>query len=282
MKKPRAFPQPSVSLKVLFAAAARKAVILRRGPREHFHLIAWDLESDRFERGQWIRGVVRLSDLSADGTRLLYWVAQYHREKTRLFPSYNPEPDAANNAPRMGRRAIPRYLRDETPSPAVPQTVSFSTWTAISKPPYFTALAFWPSMGTWTGGGHFGADGSIYVAEFNLDPIANAAPPDVPVHGIALKDKLGAKRIARLGDVERYPHQSDVALALYLKGAHCIHWVDLDVRTGVTFAYDGQIFRSRVAATASPENIVEKSELIADFSTLTFEQIPPVPSALQW
>lgn len=29
------------------------------------------------------------------------------------------------------------------------------SWTAISRPPYLTALALWPSMGTWGGGGLF-------------------------------------------------------------------------------------------------------------------------------
>ena len=29
------------------------------------------------------------------------------------------------------------------------------TWTAISKPPYFTALALWKELGTWGGGGRF-------------------------------------------------------------------------------------------------------------------------------
>jgi hypothetical protein len=31
----------------------------------------------------------------------------------------------------------------------------FPTWTAISKPPYLTALALWHGMGCWDGGGHF-------------------------------------------------------------------------------------------------------------------------------
>ncbi len=30
-----------------------------------------------------------------------------------------------------------------------------NTWTAISKPPYYTALALWPEIGTWGGGGLF-------------------------------------------------------------------------------------------------------------------------------
>jgi len=32
---------------------------------------------------------------------------------------------------------------------------AFSTWTAVSRPPYFTALALWPKGDTWGGGGRF-------------------------------------------------------------------------------------------------------------------------------
>lgn len=86
------------SLKVLFAAKAPKAVILRRGPRSHFHMIAWDVETDTFHRGQWMRGLVRLCDLSPDGTKLLYWAAQYHRPRpapSSACEAIQPPPPAA-------------------------------------------------------------------------------------------------------------------------------------------------------------------------------------------
>ena len=35
------------------------------------------------------------------------------------------------------------------------QKPPFGTWTAISKPPYLTALALWPKGDAWGGGGHF-------------------------------------------------------------------------------------------------------------------------------
>ncbi len=37
---------------VLFARDAQKAVILRRGPKRHFHLIDWDLKTDTLTYGQ--------------------------------------------------------------------------------------------------------------------------------------------------------------------------------------------------------------------------------------
>jgi hypothetical protein len=263
----------------LFAAEARKAVILRRGPREHFHLIAWDLKTDTFARGQWLRGRVRLCDLSPDGSRLLYWAGQYHRPGTRPSAScyYEPEPPAV--APRRGGRKAPRYVREqETPVLVERPAESFSTWTAVSKPPFFTALAIWPSLGTWTGGGCFGEDGAICLAEFGLEPIANAGPPDVPVRAIPIRSEF--KRSARFGDVDGDPMQADVALALSAAGAQRVHWVDLTAPTGVTFAYDGRVFRGRAAA--APEDIALSGALIADFTELAFEHIPPPPSALRW
>lgn len=37
------------------------------------------------------------------------------------------------------------------------------TWTAISKPPFLTALAFWPKGDAWDGGGLFVANGKIVI-----------------------------------------------------------------------------------------------------------------------
>ena len=38
---------------------------------------------------------------------------------------------------------------------AAKHTGPYKTWTAVSRPPYFTALAFWPKGDTWGGGGLF-------------------------------------------------------------------------------------------------------------------------------
>jgi len=37
------------------------------------------------------------------------------------------------------------------------------TWTAISRAPYLTALALWPNMGTWGGGGLFQSEYSLLL-----------------------------------------------------------------------------------------------------------------------
>lgn len=42
------------------------------------------------------------------------------------------------------------------------------TWTAISRPPYLTALALWPNLGTWGGGGLFESEYSLHLNHDSL------------------------------------------------------------------------------------------------------------------
>ena len=99
----------------------QQAVIFRRGPSRLVQLISWDLHSDSFQPGQWLKGRIyeRRCDLSPSGKLLIYF--------------------AANQKP-------PYY-----------------TWTAISKPPFLTALALWSCCGTWLGGGLFTSETSAVV-----------------------------------------------------------------------------------------------------------------------
>ncbi len=107
----------------LFAILAREAhvaVILRRGPSNWVQVILWHVDTDVFEFGQWFRGRIfeRRCDLSPDGTRFVYFA----------------------------RKMSGRTINDAE--------YTYS-WTAISKPPYLTALALWPKGDSWNGGGLF-------------------------------------------------------------------------------------------------------------------------------
>lgn len=105
-------------LAILMAREAQAAVILRRGPSRWVELILWDTKEDRFQRGQWFHGRIyeERCHLSPDGTKFIYFASKYGHKRDADMPD---------------------------------------TWTAISKPPYFTALALWPGTGTWGGGGLF-------------------------------------------------------------------------------------------------------------------------------
>ena len=116
--------QPESSTTRLFALIARRAevgIIFRRGPSKQVLLVRWDLATDSFEAGQWLKGRVyeRRCDLSPNGDRLIYFAASY-------------------GGP----------LR---------------TWTAVSRPPYFTALALWPKGDAWGGGGLFQDENKILL-----------------------------------------------------------------------------------------------------------------------
>jgi hypothetical protein len=104
----------------LFVYLAREApvgVVLRRGPSDWVRLSLWHTGDDRFEHGQWMRARVfeRRCDLSADGA---------------LFAA---------------------FVRGT----AGPNQGNTDTWVAVSRPPFFTALALWFVGGTYCTGGYF-------------------------------------------------------------------------------------------------------------------------------
>jgi hypothetical protein len=114
----RAPPPPRLSL--LQARDADVAVIFRRGPSKWVEVIRWNTRRDSFERGHWFHGRIyaRRSDLSPDGEHLVYFVSKF-----------SGRTDKEND-----------YTY---------------AWTAVSRPPWLTALALWPKGNCWWGGGQF-------------------------------------------------------------------------------------------------------------------------------
>lgn len=142
-KKSEGKGKPHARLFVLLARDARVGVILRKGPTKWVQMIKWHTDTDTFEAGQWIKARIyeHKCAVSPNGHLFIYFAL-----KGRNWLQ-NPE-------------------------------ISM-TWTAISKPPYFTALALWPEAGTWGGGGYFIDNETvrIYVP-------ANSAHPDHQPSGI--------------------------------------------------------------------------------------------------
>jgi hypothetical protein len=95
-------------------------MIFRRGPSKWVQLIKWNTATDLFESGQWFNGRIyeRRSDLSPDGSLLIYFA----------------------------QKISARSMKD---------TEYTYAWTAISRPPFLTALALWPKGDCWHGGGLF-------------------------------------------------------------------------------------------------------------------------------
>lgn len=125
----------SCSLYGILARDAKRAVILRRGPTRRVQLILWHTDTDTFDEGQWFYGRIYESrcDLSPDGTLFLY-LAQKAKTRERLRSS------------------------------------TTHRWTALSKPPYFTALKLWPCGDTWQGGGLFLSDHLLWLCH-NRDEV---------------------------------------------------------------------------------------------------------------
>jgi hypothetical protein len=109
---------PTVDLDIFIARQAPVAVILRRGPSKWVRMSKWYLKNDTFEHGQWFKGRVReeTCDISPDGVHFIYGAYRENR----------------------------RRIQDDE--------VGWC-WSAISRPPYFTALALWSgSIGDGSGG----------------------------------------------------------------------------------------------------------------------------------
>jgi hypothetical protein len=97
-------------------------------------LISWDTVHDTFEGGQWFHGRIYEDkcDLSTNGKLFIYFAAKHGVRKSKEIGDI---------------------------------------WTAVSKPPYFTALALWPQGGTYGGGGFF-VDSSRLVLRTCGDDLA--------------------------------------------------------------------------------------------------------------
>jgi hypothetical protein len=113
---------------VMLAREAAVAVVFRRGPSKLTQVFRWDTDTDTFEPGNWFHGQLypERGDLSPDGTKLVYFAAKHYK----------------------------RNRRGDFPE----------TWTALSKPPWLTALTVWPNAGsTYYGGGLFASDTELWV-----------------------------------------------------------------------------------------------------------------------
>jgi hypothetical protein len=115
-------------LEVLLARRAPVGVIFRRGPSRWVQVIRWDTRDDTFEFGHWFHGHIYVgrSDLSPDGTFLIYFANKFNR-KTVSDKEYT------------------------------------YAWTAISKPPLLTAVALWPKGNCWHGGGLFSGARDVFL-----------------------------------------------------------------------------------------------------------------------
>lgn len=127
-------PDPVVRLHLFFATENDRALIVRQGPTRQFRMILWHRDTDTFENGQWLRQKVYV-------------------ERCSLSPD--------------GRHFIYFALDGRWSSEAR------GSYTALSRPPYWTALALFPEGDTWGGGGDF-VDNERFWASGDADIIGRA------------------------------------------------------------------------------------------------------------
>lgn len=152
-------------LSVFLARDSDAAIILRRGPADWSQLILWDRSNDNFAPGQWLRGRVyeRRCDVSPSGRYFIYFAAKHG-------------------------------LRDRDVDEIG------EAWTAISRPPYFTALALWTNIGSWYGGGAFESDKHVLLdAACSLEPHPKFRTEKLKVEAMKASTSPWEQRLLRDG-----------------------------------------------------------------------------------
>jgi hypothetical protein len=192
---------PSLRLHLFLATGSDRAVILRQGPSKLFRMILWHRKTDRFEDGQWLKHKV-------------------YPERCDLSPD--------------GRHFLFFALDGKWGSAAQ------GSYTAISRPPYFTALVLHPQGDTWGGGGAFVTNTTYAVDGCDAENI--------------LRDTV---------DLRRVPRGAPSPLSLQIP-----EWEVLQAAKARRVAEEG--YRTEGARLYR----LRDGSLIRDFTDMAFEAIP--------
>jgi hypothetical protein len=132
-------PDAPCRLFVYLARDAPLAAVLRRGPSDWARLSLWHTDTDAFEHGQWTKNRIyeRRADVSPDGSLFVYFARR----------SSGPSSDNRDS------------------------------WIAISRPPWFTALALWFVGTTYCSGGLFVGPRTVWNAFGDAPPDQGQLPP---------------------------------------------------------------------------------------------------------
>ncbi|MGI8924171.1 MAG: hypothetical protein ACR2HJ_09070 [Fimbriimonadales bacterium] len=122
----------------VIATKSNQAVVFRRGPSKRCQMLVWDMSTDELRAGRWLSGHVytKRCDVSPDGRYVVI--------------------AATNYAPSHGKRNVH----------PLPEQGTACGWTAISRPPYYSALALWFTGCAWNGGGIWRSEKQLSVNEF--------------------------------------------------------------------------------------------------------------------
>ncbi len=164
-------------LHAILAREAPKAVVFRRGPSGQVCTLGWDLETDTFTMGQWLKGRIYeyRSDLSPDGNLMIYFAADFRRPDTiqQLAEKFREEKFGPREGNQFSDEHYEKFIQqmeeiNQTKSVeldlfAVSPEASSPSWTAISRAPYLKALDLWFNGTAWNGGGLFLNDKKVWL-----------------------------------------------------------------------------------------------------------------------
>lgn len=174
------------------------------------------------------------------------------------------------------------------------------TWSAISRPPWFTPLAAWDECGTYGGGGVFVSNAELHLRT-NPAGIAIDAKYSLPPRlRLGWHDGRGVAEVRdlwqRADDHERKAHPSlDDLLLVRARAGDDFHftvvdtkkglrhdvgtsaWADWDASGALVHARGGAIARLPLEGRRPAEAVV-----IADFTADAFERAAPPAEAHTW
>ena len=229
-------PPPPCRLSLVFARSAPIAVLFRRGPTRGVKVIKWNTSTDSFEDGQWLHGNIysERCDLSPNGELLVYFARRH--------------------------------------GPVAEDRGYAVTFTAVSKPPYLTALALWPEGSTWGGGGRFVDDKTLRLA-YGSNGTNHPGTGTTSIYMAPLPP----------------PHPNHMPVGLNIQADLMRYGADLGFRDPVTSSDHVWVgrdhnHRSIVARDGSLYRLTEdgKEMLLRDFNTDTPVRVKAPESASRW
>jgi hypothetical protein len=131
--------EPPPRLYFIVAREAPRAVVLSRGPAKQVELLNWDLLSDELTPGQWLKGRI-------------------YERKCDLSPN--------------GELLV--YFAAKWAA----RPIEEGSWTAVSRPPFLTALALWFNGDVNGGGGLFDSDRHLRLDHGRTQPSGDFELPD--------------------------------------------------------------------------------------------------------
>jgi hypothetical protein len=148
--------QPNARIHVILARKAPVGVVFRRGSSKWVHIVKWNTDTDTFEYGQWFHGQMypRRSDLSPNGKLLVCFCAKWSKHRIDEAEQMLDKKKAGDLTHELGLwlKRRPKARAEHT-----------YAWTAVSKPPYLTALGLWPKGDCWHGGGLFQSNRALWL-----------------------------------------------------------------------------------------------------------------------